>query len=674
MEKLDPREILERIQWLRKEIDGHNYLYFVLNQPEISDSEYDSLLTELRELEAKYPQFDTSDSPTHRVGAPSETPVGGPERLTHPVPMLGFANAFTFEELSAFVQRTRRALNQRRIGMVAELKVDGLAVALHYHAGRLAAAATRGDGFVGEDVTSNVMGIPGVPRQVGSQGGIASTLVVHGEIFMPIEGFKEVNEKRGKAGVALFANPRNAAAGAVRQLDPRVTWANPLRLLTWDVAVAEGRRLKTHHQALGYLERLGFAVAPHSSVLWDLGEIEDFCVAWEKKSGELPYESDGVVIKIDSLSLEQELGSTAREPRWAIAYKFEAVEATTILKDVFVTVGKTGAIHPYAVLEPVRVGGAVLQIAPLHNDAEIRRKGLLIGDTVIVRRAGEVRPDIVKPVESRRTGKEKPILPPKSCPACGAKIFHLPGEALARCPNAACRAQFYQKVKQFVSQPAMDIVGVGDAASYALVEEGLVEDMADLYYLTEGDLMKLPDVGPRRARSILRSIKASKSRDFSRLIFALGIAGVGEETARRLAQYFGSLKRLISASEDEITAVPGVGKKTARAVVAFREQEANKHMVEKLGRAGVNFGLLKAGAALPFAGKRIAVTGTLQSYSRAQVERLIRDLGGIVTDSVTRKVDFLIVGKNPHTRLEKAQKLGIKILNEAEFKELFEGM
>ncbi len=667
-------KVRRRIERLRKEIEKHNYLYFVLNKPEISDSEFDRLLTELKDLEEQYPQFDTSDSPSHRIGSslralPSFKEARVFKRLEHPLPMLGLSNAFTYEDLNGFAQRIERALGQKDINLVAELKIDGLAISLNYEEGRLLTATTRGDGFVGEDVTPNIMTIRSIPKKIKARK-IPPHMIVHGEIYMPVAGFKELNQKRKEKGLPLFANPRNTAAGGVRQLDPNATAKIPLDILTWDIPFAEGLSFDSHSQALLYLEELGFAVTPHSKTFTNISEVWTFCQSWEKQHLELPYEADGIVVKVDSFMLQQELGVTAREPRWAIAYKFAVAEAVTVLKDIFVTVGRTGAIRPYAVLKPVKVGGAILKVAPLHNEAEIKRKGLLIGDAVIVRRAGDVRPEVVRPVESKRTGKEKPFRLPKKCPACGTKIIHLPEEALARCTNGSCPAQIYQRVKQFASQPAMDIVGIGDALSYIMVDSNLITDVADLYYLKREELMKLPDMGKKRASNILRSIQESKNRDLARLIFGIGIAGIGEETARMLAQYFTSLDRLFSASEEEITAVPGVGKKAAHAIQAFYEQEQNRQMIKKLKNAKVNFNLLAASGELPFSGKRIAITGSLKNYSRSEVERTIRALGGIVTDSITRKVDFLIVGRDPHTKLNKAQRLGVKLMEEKEFNKL----
>ncbi|MCX8125829.1 MAG: NAD-dependent DNA ligase LigA [Dehalococcoidia bacterium] len=659
-----------RVEELRKLIEYHNYRYYVLDSPEISDAEYDRLMQELRQLEAEHPELVTPDSPTQRVGAP---PVESFGVVEHPQPLLSLANAFTDEDLEAWHRRAVSLLGGRHFDLVCELKIDGLAVALTYVNGLFVTGATRGDGFKGENITQNLKTIKSIPLSVS--GDIPSRFEVRGEVYMPKTSFKKLNEERAREGQPLFANPRNAAAGSVRQLDSRITAKRSLDMFVYGLGWAEGRKMPdTHWETLQYLRSLKFKVNPNVRLVGTLDEAKEYYHYWVRRQEELPYEADGVVVKVNPIAYQEELGYVGREPRWAIAYKFPSTQETTKLVSIEINVGRTGSLNPYAVLEPVSVGGVVIQHAALHNEEDIHRKDIRIGDTVIVQRAGEVIPEIVGPVVSLRTGNERVFHMPRNCPVCGAEVIKPAGEAMHRCPNAACPAQALERIKHFVGRSAMDIEGVGEKLATALFSKGLVRDVGDLYYLTKEQLLGLERMGEKSAAKVLASIEGSKKRPLARLIFALGILHVGEETAELLASHFRSIDELAGAGYEKLRSIPTIGPATAESIVAFFRQEQNQPPIEKLRKAGVSLEQEAPAVAepLPLAGKEFVITGTLAAFPRAEAEARIRALGGRAASDVTRKTTYLVVGREPGSKLERARALGVKELTEAEFVKMLE--
>lgn len=667
----------KRIEELRGIINYHNYRYYVLDSPEISDAEYDELMRELRQLEAEHPELVTPDSPTQRIGAP---PVEAFGVVEHPQPLLSLANAFSYEELVAWHKRVSNLLGGRQFDLVCEPKIDGLAVALTYVDGLLSTGATRGDGYRGEDITQNLRTIRSIPLSVSSEA--PPRFEVRGEVYLPKAGFKKLNEERAKEELPLFANPRNAAAGSVRQLDSSITARRPLDIFIYGLGWAEGKAVPdTHWEILQYLKSLGFKINPNIALRRSLDEAEKYHQSWVESREKFPYEADGIVVKVNSIALQQELGTVAHEPRWAIAYKFPAIQGTTKLIDIGINVGRTGSLNPYAILEPVRVGGVVISSAALHNEEDIHRKDIRIGDWVVVQRAGDVIPEIVEPIVSRRTGKEKIFHMPSRCPVCGSEVIKPEGEAMHRCTNTACPSQALERIKHFVSRGAMDIDGVGEKLCQALFEAGLekklkFEDAGDLYSLTKDQLMKLERMADKSASNVLNSIAESKDRPLARVILALGILHVGEQYAELLSENFDSIRDLAKAREEELSDLPSIGLKIAQSIVAFFRQEGNKQIIEKLGEADVKLEREKVKEAkpeeLPLAGREFVLTGKLESLSRSEAEAKIKALGGKAGSDVTRKTSYVVVGADPGSKLAKAEKLGIKTLTEAEFLDLLD--
>jgi DNA ligase (NAD+) len=670
-------EAKQRIEDLRRLINYHNYRYYVLDSPEVSDAEYDELMRQLRELEAEHPELITPDSPTQRVGAP---PVEAFGVVAHPEPLLSLANAFSYEELAAWHKRATALLGGRSFDLVCEPKIDGLAVALTYEDGLLAIGATRGDGYRGENITQNLKTIRSIPLSVPKEA--PQRFEVRGEVYLPKGGFRKLNEQRAKEGLPLFANPRNAAAGSVRQLDSSITAKRPLDIYVYALGWAEGKAVPDNHwEIMQYLKSLGFKVNPSMVLAHTIEEAETNYQNWLESRENWPYEADGMVVKVNPIGFQEELGAVAHEPRWAIAYKFPAIQGTTRVIDIGINVGRTGSLNPYAILEPVRVGGVVISQAALHNEEDIHRKDIRIGDTVVVQRAGEVIPEIVGPVVSLRTGKEKIFHMPSRCPICGAQVIKPEGEAMRRCSNAACPSQALERIKHFVSRGAMDIDGVGEKLCQALFEAGLekklkFEDAGDLYSLTKEQLINLERMGEKSASNVVSSIERSKNRPLARVIFALGILHVGEEYAELLAEDFSSIDELAKASRDRLLSLPSIGPKIADSIVTFFKQEGNKRIIEKLRRAGVS--LKKEGTEevkpkeLRLAGLEFVITGKLEGSTRPEAEAKIKAQGGKAASEVTRKTSYLVVGADPGSKLAKAQKLGTNILNEAEFLELLE--
>lgn len=656
----------QRVAELRRQIEHHNYLYYVKDSPEISDAEYDRLMQELRQLESRFPELITPNSPTQRVGG---EPLPAFTRVRHRVPMLSLDNAYSESDLREFHLRVVQAAQGKDVSYVAELKIDGLAVSLTYEDGQLALGATRGNGTVGEDITANLKTIKSIPLVLRRP----VSVTVRGEAYMPYTSFNKLNEARQKAGESLFANPRNAAAGSLRQLDPRLAAERELDCFIYALAQSSEELPGGHWQALEYLRELGFRVNPHAKLCKSIDEVIEFCRYWEHERSQLPYMIDGIVIKVNDLALQEQLGATTHHPRWAIAYKFPAEEARTKLLDIEINVGRTGSLNPTAILEPVQIAGTTVSRASLHNEDIIRAKGIRIGDTVIVRKAGDIIPEIVGVVEEERTGQEAPFAMPSECPECGTPVVRDPGEVAVRCPNPVCPAVLREALIHFVSRDAMDIAGVGPALVTALLVAGLVGDPADLYYLNKEDLLSLERIGEKSADNILRAIKDSKSNSVERLIFGLGIRYVGAKVARVLAEAFGHLDAFMEANQEELQQIPEIGPKVAHSIVEFFKQEQSRRIIEKLRRAGVNFEYTSGAVdmvASDLAGRTFVLTGKLSSMSRSDAKQLIERLGGKVTGSVSSKTDYLVVGEDPGSKLEKARQLGVPVLTEEEFLQL----
>jgi len=665
-----PAEIRRRVEALRKEIEHHNYLYYVLDQPEISDAEYDRLMRELQELEAKYPELVTPDSPTQRVGAAPRKEFG---EVRHEVPMLSLNNAFSDEEAIEFDRRAREILGVEIIDYAVEPKLDGLAVSLMYQHGRLVQGATRGDGYTGEDVTANVRTIKAIPLHLRGSGWPA-TLEVRGEVIMTKEGFEKLNAEQRRKGEKIFANPRNAAAGSLRQLDPKVTASRPLTFFAYGLGKVEGGTLPDRHShIMDRLREWGVPVNREARVVEGIEGCLAYHKAMQEKRESLPYEIDGVVYKVDRLDWQAKLGYVARAPRWALAHKFPAHEEITRVIDIEVQVGRTGALTPVAKLEPVRIGGVTVSSASLFNQDEIDRLDVRIGDWVVVRRAGDVIPQIVSVVKSRRKGRLKKFRLPDKCPVCGSPTYRPPGEAVTYCTGGLyCPAQRKRALEHFASRRAMDIEGLGTKLIDQLVDKGLVRDPADLYSLTREQLIGLERMGPKSADNLLAQLEKSKSTSLPRFLYALGIHDVGEVTAQTLAEHFGSLEALMSASEEELMAVPDVGPAVATSIRQFFAQKHNRDVIRRLREAGVHWPDItpKKPEELPLAGKTFVLTGALSSMTRDEAREKLRQLGARVSGSVSRKTDYVVVGEDPGSKAERARELGVPMLDEAAFLKL----
>ena len=653
----------KRAEELRAQVEHHDYRYHVLDAPEISDQKYDALVRELADIERRHPELITEDSPTQRVGLrPSALLV--PAR--HSSLLLSLDNAFDDAELEAWYARVTRTLGHEP-KMVCEPKIDGVAIAVTYERGRFVRGATRGDGEVGEDVTANVRTLRGLPARLRGDNP-PEWLEARGEVFLPLAEFARVNAELGDAGKPLFANPRNAAAGMLRQKDPRVTASRPLRIWFHGLVRARGVELRSHWETLAFFRSVGLRVHPASLKCAGPEDAKAYARNMQAHRHDLDHEVDGAVVKVDDRGDQVELGNTSKAPRWAIAYKFPAEEQTTRLRDIMVSVGRSGAITPFAVLEPVRVGGVVVSMATLHNADEVVRKGVLIGDTVVVRRAGEVIPEVVAPVPSLRTGEERAFVMPTVCPACGAALVRTPGESVTRCVNVACPAQAVGRIAHFASRGAMDIEHLGERTAQELFERRLVADVGDVFWLTETDIAKVPLFKARATRNLMAAIASAKERPIDRLLVGLSIRNVGAGAARLLADAFGSIDAIARATIDELAGVEGIGPVLAASVHEYFERPDTARVLDKLRRAGVRMSEPRAQTSGPLTGKVLVVTGTLASLSREEAKARIEALGGKFAPGVSKNTDWLVVGERPGTsKIESARKLGTTTLDEAAF-------
>jgi DNA ligase (NAD+) len=665
-------DLKQRLAELREQVNFHNYRYHVLDDPVISDAEYDRLLNELKKIEAEHPEWITPDSPTQRVGGQVSERFA---KVPHPAPILSLANAFNGGDVRDWYARISKLIPAgRKVQVTVEPKIDGLSVVLHYRDGVFVQGATRGDGNIGEDITPNLRTVRAVPlkipvnNQIASQKALAmpvpATLVVRGEAFIEMQAFEEMNAQIEKEGGKTFANPRNAAAGFLRQLDSRITAKRPISLLCYQIVAADGDTPRSQLELLNYLNMIGFPTTDIAKRFDSLDKAIAYAESWNDKRDTLAFEADGVVIKIDDLDLQQELGVVGKDPRGAIALKFPAREATTMLLDVGVNIGRTGIMAPYAILEPVNVGGVTIERATLHNYDDIARKDIRIGDRVIVKRSGDVIPYVSGPMTAVRTGQEKIIAPPKKCPFCDTPTIRREGEVAIYCPNRDCPGKLDRAVQFFVSKGAMDIDGLGDKIASQLIEAGLIEDVADIYSITRDQLLELEGFAEKKADKLLASIEASKSRPLDRLIAALGIPHVGSVAAEALAAHFGSLDKFMQADEEALTQIEGIGPTIAASIVEWTQRKDHVELVARLKKAGLNTRAAIDQSGGQLAGKTFVITGTL-SKPRDEIAAAIKAAGGKVTDSVSKKTDYVVVGEAAGSKLAKAQQLGITILDEA---------
>ncbi len=668
--------IQRRVEALRREVDYHNYRYYVLDSPVISDAEYDRLYRELVELERAYPELASPDSPTQRVGGEVAEHL---EKVPHPAPILSLENAFDAEDLRAWRERIGRLLPaDARLSYVVEPKIDGLTVVLHYRDGRFVLGATRGNGEIGEEITANLRTLRALPLRIPVSGSAAVPpfLAVRGEAYIAIADFERMNARLEEAGEKTFANPRNAAAGTLRQLDPRVVASRPLSLWCYAIVAAEGDVPASQWETLEYLQALGFPVVGERARFDDLEEVIRYCESWIGRRDTLPFEADGLVVKIDDLRIQERLGVVGRAPRGAVALKFPAREATTRLLEIGVNVGRTGVLTPYAVLEPVELAGATIRKASLHNLDYIRGKDIRVGDRVQVKRSGDVIPYVVGPIVDVRDGSERAYELPVACPSCGGPVVRPEDEVAAYCQNPACPAQLVRRVGYWAARGCMDIAGLGEQQSALLVREGLVHDVADLYALRREDLLPLEGFADKAADNLLRAIAASKERPLSRLLTALGIRRVGGTVAALLVAHYPSVDALAEATEEALQAIPGIGPYTAHAIVEWFADGRNRILLEKLRRAGVRLSEERAAptGAQPLAGKSFVITGTLPSWSREEAAAFIQAHGGRVGDSVSRKTDYLVVGADPGgIKYRRARELGVPMIDESALKQMVEG-
>lgn len=664
-------KVMQKLQKLREEINRHNDLYYVLDSPEITDAEYDRLFDELTALEKEHPDLVTPDSPTQRVGAP---PLEAFKTVRHTLPMLSLSKATSEAEFLDFHRRVLELSgeSEERVTYAVEPKFDGLAVELVYEGGLLTLGSTRGDGTVGEDVTANLKTVRSVPLRLRGKN-VPELLEVRGEVIMNKDDFSRLNREREKAGEPPFANPRNAAAGSIRQLDSRITRSRPLTFFAYGIGRIEGKALTDHHETLRFLKDLGFKMSGEIGLCENPEQVKEYYRKILDGRDRLPYEIDGIVVKVNDYDLQSRLGEISRSPRWAVAWKFPPQQEQTVVKDIVVGVGRTGALTPVAVLEPVRVGGVEVGRATLHNEDEIKKKDVRIGDTVIVQRAGDVIPEVVQVILSKRTGREKPFTMPDTCPVCGSKVERPEGEAVHRCTGLACPAQIKENLAHFASKGAMDIEGLGYKLLEQMVDKELIRDQADLYTLEKEDLLKMDRMGDKLARNLLDAIDRSRKPSLANLIYALGIRNVGTHLASVLAKHFKSIDNLAAQSVEDLTKVHEVGPVVARSIHTFFRNPKNIEVLEKMKSGGVVFPVEKVTSAeAPLSGKTFVLTGGLDAFTRDEARKIIEGLGGRVSSSVSRKTDFVVVGKDPGSKYDEARRLGIKTLDEEAFKALLQ--
>ncbi len=653
-----------KIDELRREIEKHNHNYYVLDNPTISDFEYDALMRELKKLEEENPQYKSDTSPTVRVGGVALKEFN---QVTHVVPMISLQDVFGFDELRDFDRRVKEAVGE--VNYIVELKIDGLSVSLLYENGKFVKGATRGNGVVGEDVTENLKTIKSIPLTIND----TNTLEVRGEVYIPKKDFEILNVQREEKGEALFANPRNAAAGSLRQLDSKITAERRLNIFVFNIQRYSGKPILSHEEGLNYLSDLGFKVSPNRSVCKNIDEVIEVIKNIGETKGNLPFEIDGAVVKVDEIEKREILGYTAKFPRWAAAYKFPAERKTTKLIDIEVQVGRTGAITPTAILEPVLVSGSTVSRAALHNEDYVKEKDIRIGDTVVIQKAGEIIPEVVEVVFDKRDGSEKEFKMPSNCPACGEEVVRLEGEAAVKCINISCPAQLKRNIIHFASRDAMNIEGMGPRVIDLLMDNNLLNDAADIYYLKKEDLLSLPRMGEKSVNNLLESINKTKDNHLSKLIFALGIRYIGSKAAKNLCEKFKSIDEIKNASYEELVNVDEIGSKMAESIVDFFKEDKNIKVLEKLELSGINFQIKEENQSeksTVFSEKTFVLTGTLSKYTRNEAKEVIESLGGKVSSSVSKKTSYLLAGEEAGSKLKKAEDLGVTILSEDDFEVL----
>lgn len=661
---MNKEKIKEEIEKLRKEIEYHNYRYYVLADPVISDEEYDKLIKKLIELEKKYPEFQSPDSPTQKVGGGL---ISGFRTVSHSKPMLSLDNTYNEEEIKEFDKRVKKILNTSEVEYVCELKIDGVSVAIRYNNGIYTQALSRGNGIEGDDITENVKKIRSIPLRLFKP----LTVEVRGEIFMPVDEFERYNQQREEEGLPPFANPRNATAGTLRQLDSSIVAKRNLDSFIYYIVDSENYGIKTQWEALNFLKELGLKVNPLSKLCDSIECVIDYWKEMIKKRTNLGYWADGIVVKVNKFEYYPILGETAKAPRWAIAFKFPAIKAKTRLIDIELNVGRSGAITPVAILEPVNLEGTVVKRASLHNFDYIKEKDIKIGDYVYIEKAGGIIPQVVSVIKEMRTGDEKEIVPPEKCPVCGGPVGKLTeGEVALRCLNPHCPQKLKRHLEIFVSRSAFDISGIGEKLIDKFVEAKIINDIADIFYLTPFELAQISGVGQKTIANILSQIEKAKNTPFHRVIVGLGIPMVGEKTAKILAEHFKNIDNLSKATYDELISIEGIGPEVAKSIIEYFKNEKTKEIIEKLKKAGVNLETKEIKKSDKLKGLTFVITGTLKNYTRDEAKEVIEQLGGKVTNTVSSKTDYLIVGENPGSKLEKARQLGVKTINEDEFEKL----
>ncbi|MBU1913486.1 MAG: NAD-dependent DNA ligase LigA [Candidatus Omnitrophica bacterium] len=667
------KDIKKKIEELKKQIARHNKKYYADNKPEISDSEYDGLMDDLKKLEESHPEFISPDSPTQRVGGKALKEF---KTVEHRVPMLSMDNTYSPEEIMKFDERIRKNLKVEKLDYVVELKIDGVSISLLYENGVFIQGATRGDGFKGDDVTVNLKTIKSLPLKLDVKKGASmpELFEARGEVYMPSKVFAGINEEKEELGEELFANPRNAAAGSLKLLDNSMVAARHLDMWIYGIGYIERGEFKAQSDALNFLKNSGFPVNHHIKKCGSIEKVIEYCNAWQDKRHGLEYDIDGMVIKVDSFSHQKALGQTSKSPRWMIAYKFPAERKETVLEDIIVQVGRTGALTPVAVLKPIELAGSTVSRASLHNQDEIGRKGVKIGDHVLVEKAGEIIPQVVEVVKKKRNGSEKEFFMPKICPVCGSVVKRLKNEVALRCENISCPAQLKERIRHFASREAMDTEGMGEAIVAQLVDNKMIKDYGDIYILKHENVANLDRMADKSAANLISAIEKSKSNTLNRLVYGLGIRHVGVRSAWILASRFKSLDRLAKADIEELQGIDEIGPVMAESIFNFFRTSENKKIIEKLKHSGVNTQEKDAGSSPGnIEGKTFVVTGSLENFSRHQIEELIRRSGGNASSSVSKNTDYVVAGKDPGSKSEKAKQLGVKIISEHEFKKLIAG-